>query len=211
MRKLSQFALFTVFTLLPATSALAQLGVFTQQGPGVIAHAQVGEDLLQVGVTPSYVVIPSVEVALGVARYTATCDGCDYGAWYLTPTVIFYPVRQNDAMPVTVYLTALAHFISVDDAPDGYSTSGWGGGVGIARKFQGETLSLTPVAEVLYKGITTDFGPVKTTQNPLYYMVGLHASMNSGAGTFFIGPFFQGYSEDGHSGSQFGIRAGLTL
>ena len=211
MRKLALIALFTVFTLLAATSARAQVGVFTHRGPGVIAHAQMGEDLLRVGVMPSYVIHPTIEVAVGVARYTATCDGCEYAAWYFTPAVFFYPVRQNESIPVTVYLTALAHFISVDDAPEGEKKAGWGSGIGISRKFEGASLSLTPVVEFLYKGINTDNGPYLEVEHPLYYMFALHASMDSGAGTVFAGPFFQGYSLDGHYGQQFGIRAGLTL
>lgn len=211
MRKLALFALFTVFTLVPAMSARAQVGVFTHRGPGIIAHAQMGEDLLQVGVMPSYVIHPTIEVAAGVSRHTATCEGCNYGAWYLTPAVFFYPVRQNASIPVTVYLTALANFIAVDDAPEGEKKAAWGSGIGISRKFEGASMSLTPVVEFLYKGVNTGNGPSLEVEHPLYYMFALHASMDSGAGTAFIGPFFQGYSRDGQHGQQFGIRAGLTL
>lgn len=201
--------ILTIALLAVVSSASAQ-GLYTEQGFGGELGFQSGDHTSNVGVALGYAVNRIFEAGIGIER--ESYDGSDGNKTYFTPRVRGYFMRQGESTPVTVYGEGHYHFVSVSDAPDGYSESGWGIGAGAARSFMaGDVLSITPIGSVMYSGYTYGFDGDEFTSNPFLITVAVYGSAAVGPGTLYGGPVFYTETGDGESFSQFGLRLGMVV
>lgn len=205
----ARLSVIVALAFLTAPAALAQ-GIYTERGFAVELGYQSGDNASSFGGAVGYAVNRIFEAGLGVER--ESYDGSDANRTYITPRVRGYFARQGESMPVTIFGEGHYHFVSVSEAPDDWSESGWAVGLGAAHSLAAsEALAITPIVSVMYSGYTIEFMGDSNTSNPFLINVALYASGAVGPGTLYGGPLYYTATEDGDSFSQFGVRLGMVF
>ncbi len=212
-------------TFLVVGTAQSQ-GIFTERGIGAEIGLDTGGDSpTTIGGGIGYVVNRLFEAGLDVARSEHSDAEEDWNYLYVTPRVRFYPVRQNDSVPVTAFVGVHYHFVSLSgDATEGASANGYGVELGATRAFTaGENLGVHPMVSLIVSkwheeqeydfGFGTELWEYDST--PIYVTVGAFLSAGVGGAKLYGGPLviYSSESSDGetYTDTQFGFRVGGVL
>jgi len=206
--RLSTMLALAFCTAILAPTASAQ-GIYTERGFGAELGYQSGDHASDVNVGIGYTANRLFEAGLSLAR--ESYDGSDGNRTYITPRVRGYFVRQGDDIPVTAWGEAHYHFVSISDAPDDYSESGWGIGIGAAGSFAASALAITPMVGLAYTGYTASYGDEDFTVNPFLINLAVYASGSVGPGTLYGGPVLVMETGDDVDSTQFGFRIGMVV